>query len=258
MTTPENGVRLDNLLICREFSKSTKLKIRSNAPISPPQKNKNQPKPFLPSPQNICIAAQGHGTATKTCSTPAGGAPETLGAHICSPLLPPNQLREQGRVVSISQTGKLRLRKVRDLDLGNKRGARIRIQTLPDDRTDPAFFLPGESLWAGERHHLRPGPRCQAPGLVRSSLRARMRRVGPARNAETGGPCSSSSPPSTRFPSGLSPLGPAGGSFAEFCVWGQVRPLSVCKVIGQEYRKLQGLCTFYPFHLGVVPQVITW
>lgn len=156
LTTPENGVRLDNLLICKVFKILFKTslfrihQVKNLLQCPPPKENKNQPKPFLPLPQNICIAAQGHRTPTKECSALAGGAPETFGgAHICNPLLSTCQLCEQGCVVSISQTGKLRLRKIGDLDLGHKWGAKIQIQTWPDYKADPAF-LPTWAVSAGQ------------------------------------------------------------------------------------------------------------
>lgn len=88
MTILENGVRLDNLSICKVFKilfKTSLFKIDQvkNLLHTPPQKN--QPKPFLLSPPNICIAAQGHRTATKKCSTLAGGAPETFGGLTSEP-----------------------------------------------------------------------------------------------------------------------------------------------------------------------------
>lgn len=88
LTTPENGVRLDNLLICKIFKILFKTslfrihQVKNLLRCPPPKENKNQPKPFLPLPQNICIAAQGHRTPTKECSALAGGAPETFGGLI--------------------------------------------------------------------------------------------------------------------------------------------------------------------------------
>lgn len=150
-----------------------------------------------------------------------------MGAHICSPLLFTYQLREQGSVVSISQIGKLRLRKTKTLIWVINREQRFRSKLCLITKPILPSSPPGECLQASELRHLRPGPGHQAPGLVCSSPRARIC-VGPARNTESRGPCSSSrSLPSTRFPSGLSPRSTAGGSFAEFCVWGQVHPLSI-------------------------------